>query len=140
MAVSGVRSQVERSPYRFGAVVAVSAALILVYGILALGLVGEEGDPFDRIYAVVLVVAIVGALIARFRAYGMSLAMGAAACTMGVIAVIALAAGKHRSPATSIPELVGLHVMFMAMFAGSALLFRRASEIAGGDDVGDLSG
>lgn len=140
MVASAVRSSIERSPYRLAAVLAMAAALILVYGVLALGLVGEEGDPFDRIYAVVLAVAIVGALVARFRPHGMSLAMYAAAATLGVIALVALAAGKHRPPATSIPELVGLHAMFIAMFGASALLFRRASEIAGRDGKGDSNG
>ena len=125
--VSNVRQIVERRPYRAGVVVAVVAALILVYGVLALGLVGREGDPFDRIYAGVLAIGVIGAVLARFRAEGMALAMFATASAQAVVTVIALAAGKHESPVTSIPELVGLNGMFIVMFAVSGVLFRSAA-------------
>jgi uncharacterized membrane protein YoaK (UPF0700 family) len=127
MILSEVKSRIERRPYRFGVVVALVAALILVYGVLALGLIGEEGDPFDRMYAGVLGIGILGALIGRFRAGGMARAMFATALAQALITVIALASGKHQSPVTSIPELVGLNGFFIVLFIGSALLFRHAA-------------
>lgn len=125
--VWGLTLRIERRPYRSAAAAALAAAFILVYGILALGLVGDEGDPSDRIYAGVLGVGIIGALIARFRPRGMARAMFATAFAQATVAQIALAAGKHRSPVTSIPELLGLNGMFVLLFVGSARLFRLAA-------------
>ncbi|HJR46389.1 MAG TPA: hypothetical protein VJ927_12380 [Actinomycetota bacterium] len=141
MIASALRSRIESRPYRFAVGVGLAAAVILVYGILALGLVGQEGDPFDRIYAAVLGVGIVGAFIARFRPDGMAGAMFASALAMAAIAVIALVGGKHESPATSIPELLGLHGMFIVLFVVSGHLFKSASqERASGDRAGELNG
>lgn len=123
-----VERLIERRPYGLAVVVALVAVFILVYGILALGLIGEEGDSFDRLYAIVLGIGLIGALAARFQPQGMALATFAAALAQASITVIALAEGKHRSPATSIPELVGLNLFFIALFVGSALLFRRAAQ------------
>ena len=117
---------IERRPYGLAVAVAFAAAFILVYGILALGLVGEEGDSFDRMYAIVLGVCLFGALGTRLQPRGMALTMFAAALAQASITVIALADGKHRSPATSVFELVGLNAFFIVLFVGSALLFLQA--------------
>jgi hypothetical protein len=42
-------------------------------------------------------------------------------------AVIAIIAGKHEDPVTSLPELVGLNAFFIALFVGSARLFGQAA-------------
>jgi hypothetical protein len=118
--------------YTAGLGLAVLSSLFLLLAIGALGLIGVEGDPFDRLYLGVIAVGVVGALIARFRAPGMARAMFAMAAAQGGLAVLALILGKHQHPATSIPELLGLHAMFAALFIGSALLFRYAASPATG--------
>ena len=52
------------------------------------------------------------------------LAMAAATALVGVIALIA---GKHQAPISSVYEVVGLNGLFAALFIASAWLFRRAA-------------
>ena len=113
--------------YRLAAAVALGTALLLIWGIGALGVVGQEGDSFDLIYFAVLAVGIVGALIARFRAEGMARAMFAMALGLAVVAVVALVAGKQHSTGSSVLEILGLTCFFAAPFVVSGLLFLYAA-------------
>ena len=113
--------------YRVAVAVALAAALLLVWANLSLGIVGETGDPADLMYGGVLVIGIIGAVIARFQPQGMARALLATALATAVVAVIALIAGKHEAPISSVWELLGLNGMFVALFIASALLFRRAA-------------
>ena len=112
--------------YRLAAGVGIASSLFLVWTILAVGVIGEEGDPADLMYGGVLAVGILGALVARFRPLGMARALLAMAVAQALVAVIALLAGKHESPISSVGEIVGVNAMFVVLFVGSALLFRRA--------------
>ena len=78
-------------------------------------------------YGGVLAVGIVGAVIARFRPQGMARALLAMALAQALVAVIALIAGKHQAPISSVFEIVGLNGLFVALFLGSAWLFRHAA-------------
>lgn len=113
--------------YRFGVGAALATAFLLVWVIGAVGLIGMEGDPFDRIYAGVLAVGIVGALIARFRARGMARAMVATAVAQALVVVIALVVGKQHVPVSSVREIVLLNAFFVGSWLGAARLFRRAA-------------
>ena len=113
--------------YRAAAGLALAAALLLVWLVGAVGVIGEDGDPADLMYAGVLAVGIVGAIIARFRADGMARALVAMAAAQALVAVIALIAGKHQAPISSVFEIVGLNGFFVALFLGSAWLFRQAA-------------
>jgi hypothetical protein len=116
-----------KTAYRSAVTVALAAALILLWLMGAVGIIGVEGDAADLMYFGVLAVGIIGAIIARFQPHGMARALLATALAQALVAVIALIAGKHRDPVTSVPELVGLNGIFVALFVGSAWLFRRAA-------------
>ena len=94
---------------------------------LAVGIIGETGDPADLMYGGVLAVGIFGVVIARFRPHGMARALLAMAVAQALVAVIALIAGKHQAPISSVFEIVGLNGLFVALFIGSAWLFRHAA-------------
>jgi len=113
--------------YRVAVAVALAAALLLVWANLALGVIGDTGDPADLMYVGVLVIGIIGAVIARFRPQGMARALLATALATALVAVIALIAGKHEAPISSVWEILGLNGIFIALFVASALLFRRAA-------------
>jgi hypothetical protein len=119
--------KVGNSAYRAAVGVALAAAFILLWLMGAVGIIGVEGDRADLLYLGVLAVGITGALIARFRPDGMARALLATALAQALVAVIGLIAGKHQAPVTSVPELVGLNGFFVALFVGSAWLFRRAA-------------
>ncbi len=113
--------------YRAAVGIAVAAAFVLVWLILAVGVIGVEGDPADRMYMGVLAVAIIGAVIARFQPRGMARVLFATAFAQASIAGIALIAGKHRNEVSSVSEILGLNGFFVALFVASALLFRYAA-------------
>jgi len=79
----------------------VTTALFPVAAIGALGILGEGGRP-DRVYAGVLAVAVLGTVVARFRARGMANALLCAAVAQALVTVVALAGGCRprtlRSP------------------------------------------
>lgn len=79
--------------YRAGFGVAALTGLLTVWVNLAVGMLGDEGTPANLMFAGVLAVAAVGALMARLRAPGMARAMVAAGATQLVAVAVALAAG-----------------------------------------------
>jgi hypothetical protein len=60
----------------------------------------------------------------------------ATALATGLVAVIALIAGKHEAPISSVWEILGLNGMFAALFIGSAWLFRHAARTERPADAG----
>ena len=115
------------SAYRFAVGAALATAFILVWVIGAVGLIGVEGDPFDLLYAGVLAVGVIGAMIARLKPRGMSRTLTAMALAQALVAVFALIAGKHQVAVSSVPEIVFLNGFFVALWLGSAWLFRSAA-------------
>ena len=118
--------RVESFTYRAAVAVALAAALLLVWLNLAVGLIGSEDDPANLLYVGVLAVGIIGALIARFRPHGMARALLVTALAQALVAAIALAAGSG-APASGPLEIVAVNAVFVALFLGSALLFRAAA-------------
>lgn len=113
--------------YRVAVGVALAAALLLVWMNLAVGLIGSEDELANLMYIGVLAVGIIGAIIARFQPHGMARALFATALAQALIAVIALIAGMHQYPGSSVSEILNVNGFFVALWVGSAWLFRRAS-------------
>jgi hypothetical protein len=112
--------------YRAAVGVALGAALSIVWMNLAVGLIGSEDDPANLMYVGVLAVGITGALIARLRPHGMARTMFATALVQTLVAAIALVAGLGH-PESGPLEILVLNGFFVALFVGSAWLFRRAA-------------
>jgi hypothetical protein len=112
--------------YRSAVGVALAAAFILVWLSLGVGIIGADGDPANLMYFGVLAVGTIGALIARFRPRGMARALLATALTQALVAAIALIAGLGY-PWSGPLEILALNGFFVALFVGSAWLFRRAA-------------
>jgi hypothetical protein len=117
---------VNSTAYRSAVGVALAAAFLLVWLSLGVGIIGADGDPANLMYFGVLAVGIVGAIIARLRPNGMARALFAMALAQALVAAIALIAelGLPWSPPT---EILALNGFFIASFAASAWLFRRAA-------------
>lgn len=79
--------------YRAGAAVAILTCFLTVWVNLAVGMVGDEGNPANLLFGVVLLVAVIGAIISGFRPRGVARSMQAAAVAQGLMAVYALVAG-----------------------------------------------
>ncbi|HZI20844.1 MAG TPA: hypothetical protein VEY09_19920 [Pyrinomonadaceae bacterium] len=115
-----------KTMYTYAVGVALAAALMLIWLSLGVGIIGADGDPANMMYFGVLAVGGIGALVARFRPGGMARAMLAMALAQALIGVIAIAGGLGR-PYSGALELLGLNGFFVALFVGSAWLFRRAA-------------
>src|SRR5690606_3695094 len=82
MACGGYEIATRMSPhwaYRAGAAVSILTCFLTVWVNLAVGMVGDEGDPANLLFGVVILVAAVGAIVAGFRPRGIARAMQAAA-------------------------------------------------------------
>jgi hypothetical protein len=118
--------KMHNTTYRFAVGIALAAAFILAWMSLGVGIIGRDGDPANLMYFGVLAIGIIGALIARFRPRGMARALFATALAQTSVAVIALIA-RLGYPWSGPLELSLLNGVFVALFVGSAWLFRRAA-------------
>lgn len=111
-----VRLSGEKS-YRAGVGLALAASFLTVWASGAVGMIGDEGNPLDLMFAGVLAVALLGAAIAGFRPGGMARAMAVAA-----------AAQLAASVAGMFTDLRGgvFSAMFALIWLASAAMFRRA--------------
>jgi hypothetical protein len=119
--------------YRLGLAGAVATVLFLLFGMGALGIIGSGGRP-DLMYLAVIAVGVVGAVIVRLRAGGMAWTLVAMAATLGVIAVVALAAGLQHRDGASVLEILMLNAMYAVLCLASAWLFRRADSSSSVED------
>jgi hypothetical protein len=110
--------------YRAAVGIALAAAFLLVWLTGAVGIIGSEDDLANSMYIGVLGVGIIGAIVARFRPHGMSRALLATALAQALVAVIALIFGLSSGSPPA--EILALNGFFVALFVGSALLFRYA--------------
>lgn len=105
--------------------VSIGTVLFLLLGIGALGIVGD-GDR-DWLYLAAPAVGLLVAVLTRFRAGGMAVALGAAAGTTvvaGAAAVVLVATDRATDPATaSVADVVMLTAMYAGLFAVAAWLF-----------------
>ena len=106
--------------------VAIVAAMMLVWLSLGVGIIGQDGDPANAMYFGVLAIGIAGAIIARFQPHGMARALVAMALAQALVTVIALGA-ELGLPWSGPAEILLLNGFFIALFVGSAWLFRRSA-------------
>ena len=115
-----------RNPYRAAVGVALATALILMWVNGAVGVIGSENNDANLMYLGVLAVGIIGAVIARFQPRGMALALFATALVHALVTLVALIA-RLGYPASGPLEILGLNGFFIALWVGSAWLFRHAA-------------
>ncbi|RMF60991.1 MAG: hypothetical protein D6746_06115 [Bacteroidetes bacterium] len=116
----------DTKPYRMAVVVALVAAVLLLWVSQGVGIIGADGDPANRMYFGVLAVGLIGAVLAWLRPRGMARALVATAVAQGAVTVVALAGGMGR-PWSGPLEGVLLNGFFIALFLVSAWLFRQAA-------------
>lgn len=111
--------------YRVGVGVLLAAIFLLIWINGAVGIVGDESHPFNLLYGGVILVAVVGALVSRFRPAGMAYAMIATAGTQTLVGIMAVVVGGNEPPGPV--WLAILNGGFVALFLGAAWLFARAA-------------
>lgn len=113
--------------YRLGVLVAIGTALVMVWSVGALGIIGP-GGPSDLLFVSALGVGLVGAFLARFRPRGMARALAATAATLVLACAVALAIGLQDNEGASAGEIIMITAFFAVLFAGSAALFARSAQ------------
>lgn len=113
--------------FRAAAGLALAAVFLLIWINLAVGIIGDEGEPANLLYAGVIAVGIAGALVARGEPAALARAMLVTAGAQALAGVVALAAGWGAAGPRWPLDVLGLTVFFVALFGGAAWLFRRAA-------------
>lgn len=101
--------------YRAGAAVATFTAFLTIWINLAVGMIGDEGNPLNLVFGGVIAVAVLGAFLARFRPVGMAWTMLATAAVQAATVIPAL---------TDEPRTAALIGAFTLPWLLSAALFR----------------
>ena len=110
--------------YRLAFGLALAAAFLIVWLNVAAGLIGiEDDDHANLLYVGVLAIGFIGAITARLQPRGLARALFATALAQALVGAIALTYPNTASPV----QIVFLHGLFVALFAGAALLFRYAA-------------
>lgn len=80
-------------PYLGGVVFAVGTGFVTVWANLAVGMIGDEGNPANLVFLGVLALAVLGTLASRFQARGMAKLMLAVGALQALVGVSVAAAG-----------------------------------------------
>lgn len=123
--------------YRGGVAVALAAAFLLIWVNGAVGIIGDEDNPVNGIYLAEILIALVGALLARFRAQGMALAMAAAGLAQAAIGFYALIAGLGANEPPGAFGVLMINGFFAALWLLSAGLFRNAARDRSGSGAAE---
>lgn len=107
------------STYRLGFALAIVLGFLLVWINLAVGIIGDEDNMANLVFAGVLLVAAIGALLGELRPLGMARAMVATGIAQLLAGGYALALGSR--------EGVFLCVCLAALWLVSAALFHKAA-------------
>lgn len=116
----GMRMSRNRA-HRAAVAVAVLGGFLMTWINLAVGIIGNEDNPLNALFFVVILVGILGALTTRFRPRGMVQTMGAMAVAQAMVAVVTLLVGEMTFVVSG---------FFTAVWLLSAWLFRNAARQA----------
>ncbi len=112
--------------YKSAVGLALAAAFILFWVNAAVGIIGDSDNCANLMYIGVFAVGIIGAIISRFQPHGMARTLFATALAQSLVTVIALI-GRLGYPFSGLLEILTLNGFFVALWVGSALLFRKAA-------------
>lgn len=117
----------EQTVYRAAVGVALVAAVLLIWVNGAVGIIGSENNDANLMYGGVLAIALAGTLIARFGSRGMARTLYATASAQALVAAIALIGGLGTEGQNWPRDVVGVTVIFVALWLTSARLFQIAA-------------
>jgi hypothetical protein len=112
--------------YRAAVALALATGFLTIWVNLAVGIVGNEDNPVNIVFLVVVALAIAGSIVARGKAEPMARAMTVAAAAQAFVGAVVLVYGIGAMEPPPPIMLFALIEIFAAMWLGSALLFRKA--------------
>lgn len=126
--------------YRAAFGLAVVTGFLTLWVNLAVGMFGSEDNPANLMFGGVLLIAAAGSLLARFRARGMAVAMGATAAAQLIAALaglmVGLSAGTDETHGPSLYREAFLTACFALPWLAAAMLFRKAAQDVAGEGGG----
>ena len=122
-------SRPKTTAYRIAVAIALGAALLQIWMNLAVGIVGNEDNPVNLGFYLVVATAGACAFTARLRADGMARAMLAVAGVQALLAaVVATAASTARDDPMGPTGVLALGAGFASLWLLSAFLFHRSAQ------------
>ncbi len=116
--------------YRIAIALALFSAFLLIWVNGAVGIIGDEDNPANLMYFGVFSVAIVGAIVSRFKSSGMAHTMLYAAVAQVSVAIIALVENSGASGPIWPKDLLVITAVFVFLWLVSAIFFRRAALVS----------
>lgn len=113
--------------HRAGTAIAIAGGLLLFWGNLAVGFIGDEDNPANLAFYALLLAGLAGGFLAGFRPRGLARVLFAMAAGQIVLGAIAIA--YQLDDPISLATLTGI---FTAIWLVAALLFRHAARRAAG--------
>ena len=120
-----MRKSAGNMAYKFAAGSALATVFVLIWINGAVGIIGDDNGS-NLIYFAALGIGFLLVLLSRFDPKGMARAMFVTAVAIAFVPVIALLIGIPDFAPGVVPVFI-LNSIFVLSFAGSGLLFRRAS-------------
>lgn len=120
-----IARKAKNAQYRYAFIIGLAGAFTLIWVNGAVGIIGD--GPANDLYFGVLLIGLIGSLLSRFQARGMSYALFAAATAQFMVPVIAFIIWKPEfSPGVVMVFL--LNAFWVGMFAVSGVMFKKAAE------------
>lgn len=111
--------------FRTGVAVALAAAFLLTWINAAVGFVGAGANWANILYFLLVPTTLLGSVIARFKAKGMSVSMAGTAMAHALVTVFAFVAGLVRPE--EVAAFVAANIFFIETWVVAAVLFHRAA-------------
>jgi DNA-binding winged helix-turn-helix (wHTH) protein len=115
--------------YRAGLVMALATGFMLIWVIMAVGMIGGEGNRLNLLYFAMLGGGALVAAQARFAPEGMARALLLLAAGQILVCGVALVAGAGLVQAPNILRLIAANGFFTVLWLSAAALFRRAKHV-----------
>lgn len=105
--------------HRAGVAAALATAFLTIWANGAVGMIGDEDNPYNLLFLGVILLALGGVVVARFRPRGMALAMTIAAAAQGTLGVIGTSSDLRGGI---------ISALFGGLWLLAALMFWQADE------------
>ncbi|MEL6256211.1 MAG: hypothetical protein AAFR87_29675 [Bacteroidota bacterium] len=118
----------EKPVYKAAFALGLLGAFLLFWVNGAVGIIGNEGQDVNLLFGVVYVVGLIGALISRFKAKGMSITLFVAAALQMLVPIVAYFLWSPPETSWS-PGVLGVFIIsgfFATLFFISGFLFRQS--------------
>ena len=120
----------KKTTYRMAFIIGLLGAFLLFWVNGAVGIIGSENQDANLLYGTVFLVLLVGSLISRFKAKGMSITLLIASVVQIVIPITAIIIWPPSEISWS-PSVSGVFLLcgfFALLFYLSSLLFKRSTD------------